>query len=424
MKNTRRLVALMLTALLLLGSMPMNIASAYEFWCPSDGLDHNWGETRWEDKGQCGTIWGVRYCKRCGYSVDVSKERDHDWGPWKVVKKGTDCQSWDGLKESTCKRCGETSQDEVTGSHKWGSWKTTKEATCTQEGKRERKCSLCGKKETETIAKKSHSYGEWVVIQEATDNQVGIRERKCYKCGHVQREEFYPEGTIKKGDRGDTVEEVQEALNDAGHDCGKPDGIFGNGTESAVKEWQEANGYEPDGILWPGQVNDLLGGEAKNSYASGIDLELLTDCSKLSGMLGQTIPVRVRITNTGETTLTVNSSYMCDGSGNQPDSIDYVRWDQVTSSYDESSWFMGGSVMEGTLNIVVEQSDIEAGVIVRKYTERARPFYAYVNGEITDVPADIEPRPEGTTGWRVKEEEMVEDNMVNSATLMVYITKH
>ena len=52
---------------------------------------------------------------------------------------------------------------------------------------------------------------------------------------------------LKKGDRGDAVEDLQEALNDQGYDCGKADGIFGNNTENALEDWQEDHGYEPDG---------------------------------------------------------------------------------------------------------------------------------------------------------------------------------
>ena len=56
----------------------------------------------------------------------------------------------------------------------------------------------------------------------------------------------------------DTVKKVQQALNDAGYNCGRPDGSFGGRTASAVSGFEAANGIEPDGIAWPG-VLKLLG---------------------------------------------------------------------------------------------------------------------------------------------------------------------
>jgi peptidoglycan hydrolase-like protein with peptidoglycan-binding domain len=37
------------------------------------------------------------------------------------------------------------------------------------------------------------------------------------------------------------------------------DGVFGSGTESAVKKWQAANGLAADGIVGPKTLAKLLG---------------------------------------------------------------------------------------------------------------------------------------------------------------------
>ena len=42
------------------------------------------------------------------------------------------------------------------GVHKFSTWTTTKNATCTQVGTKSRKCTVCGKTETQTIAKTGH----------------------------------------------------------------------------------------------------------------------------------------------------------------------------------------------------------------------------------------------------------------------------
>jgi hypothetical protein len=50
---------------------------------------------------------------------------------------------------------------------------------------------------------------------------------------------------LKIGSRGQQVKDLQEFL---GADA---DGIFGKGTEAAVKEWQTANGLDADGLVGP-----------------------------------------------------------------------------------------------------------------------------------------------------------------------------
>jgi peptidoglycan hydrolase-like protein with peptidoglycan-binding domain len=37
------------------------------------------------------------------------------------------------------------------------------------------------------------------------------------------------------------------------------DGVFGPGTEKALKQWQEANGLTADGIAGPATLGELLG---------------------------------------------------------------------------------------------------------------------------------------------------------------------
>lgn len=58
--------------------------------------------------------------------------------------------------------------------------------------------------------------------------------------------------TVRVGSRGDTVRLVQEALGL------NADGIFGTGTEKAVKDWQSANGLVADGIAGPKTIQAML----------------------------------------------------------------------------------------------------------------------------------------------------------------------
>ncbi|MGB0862322.1 MAG: peptidoglycan recognition protein family protein [Saprospiraceae bacterium] len=49
--------------------------------------------------------------------------------------------------------------------------------------------------------------------------------------------------------RGTKVKELQEILNSLGFDAGTPDGIFGRGTEAAVKAFQLSLGLDDDGVV-------------------------------------------------------------------------------------------------------------------------------------------------------------------------------
>ena len=55
--------------------------------------------------------------------------------------------------------------------------------------------------------------------------------------------------TLKRGDTGASVKELQRRLNDMGYNCGAVDGKFGSKTETAVKALQEASGLTPDGVV-------------------------------------------------------------------------------------------------------------------------------------------------------------------------------
>jgi len=63
--------------------------------------------------------------------------------------------------------------------------------------------------------------------------------------------------TLKAGDEGDSVAELQNAL---GIDWLKEDGIFGPATEAAVKAFQTSNGLTPDGVVGPDTWAKLDGG--------------------------------------------------------------------------------------------------------------------------------------------------------------------
>ena len=150
-----------------------------------------------------------RQCLTCGYKqIDRYREHQHyytdDWSSgstthWKV-----------------CYYCKEVNQDTV-ANHTFGDWTETKPATTTEEGLKERTCSVCEYTQKETIPVHTHdvhdkawkyddtnhwqecscgeklnvanhAYGEWRVTKPATETEAGSRERDCTVCDHVQTE--------------------------------------------------------------------------------------------------------------------------------------------------------------------------------------------------------------------------------------------
>jgi N-acetylmuramoyl-L-alanine amidase len=57
--------------------------------------------------------------------------------------------------------------------------------------------------------------------------------------------------------RGDDVRALQRKLNALGFDAGREDGLFGTGTDRAMREFQRNVGQEPDGIVGPHTIETL-----------------------------------------------------------------------------------------------------------------------------------------------------------------------
>ncbi|ORE89949.1 PG-binding 1, multi-domain protein [Stappia sp. 22II-S9-Z10] len=63
--------------------------------------------------------------------------------------------------------------------------------------------------------------------------------------------------TLRRGDRGDDVAELQSDLNRLGYAAGAADGIFGPDTEDAVRDFQRAADLAIDGIAGPATLSAL-----------------------------------------------------------------------------------------------------------------------------------------------------------------------
>ena len=86
--------------------------------------------------------------------------------------------------------------------------------------------------------------------------------------------------TSRRGSSGSEVRKIQEKLKRWGYYSGSVDGIYGSGTESAVKKFQKANGLKADGIAGKATLNAMGISSSNSSSISGgnnsNDLNLLS----------------------------------------------------------------------------------------------------------------------------------------------------
>ena len=74
---------------------------------------------------------------------------------------------------------------------------------------------------------------------------------------------------LRYGSRGDKVKELQQKLKRWGYYTGSIDGIFGSGTQAAVKNFQKKNGLTADGIVGPKTATALGMNLTSSSSSSG-----------------------------------------------------------------------------------------------------------------------------------------------------------
>ena len=270
--KTRRILALVLTlTVLLMGLAPTALASVGSGWndeCRGNKSMDAYGNVKYgkhdwvkltEDPGSSCTSKGVAVyrCSQCGANATrETKAPGHKYGSWKTTKQAT-CTS-KGERTRKCRVCGHVDKESIDRTpHKYGEWTVIEAPTCTSEGRGTHVCTVCGQQTEGRIDKLDHDFSDWQITTPATDFSAGVRTRTCAMCGLTETEDFDPEGTLRRGDRGDAVKALQQGLNDAGYDVGGADGIFGGRTERGVSGFEADNGIAADGIAWPG-VQKLL----------------------------------------------------------------------------------------------------------------------------------------------------------------------
>ncbi|MDR0915971.1 MAG: spore cortex-lytic enzyme [Oscillospiraceae bacterium] len=91
----------------------------------------------------------------------------------------------------------------------------------------------------------------------------------------VQNELAAQAASYRKGSSGDVVKQIQTKLKNWGYYTSGIDGVFGSGTEKAVKAFQSKNGLTADGIAGPQTLSKMGISTASTATTSSNDVNLL-----------------------------------------------------------------------------------------------------------------------------------------------------
>ena len=89
---------------------------------------------------------------------------------------------------------------------------------------------------------------------------------------------------LRNGDQGTDVAYVQQRLRELGYLSGNADGVFGNATERAVKDFQAANGLTADGVVGNRTLAMLDSPSAKSKSAASASASTATDTSRATAV--------------------------------------------------------------------------------------------------------------------------------------------
>ena len=127
----------------------------------------------------------------CGYKMqkDYISAPDHTYGDWIIIKEPTEYDQ--GRKEKKCTICDAKIVLDISKlDHVHNYTKTVKEVTCEEEGYIEYICK-CGDSYKEDIKKPlGHNYSDWIIIKETTEYESGKKEKICSICNNKVIEEI------------------------------------------------------------------------------------------------------------------------------------------------------------------------------------------------------------------------------------------
>lgn len=99
--------------------------------------------------------------------------------------------------------------------------------------------------------------------------------------GGINDRDYAISALSKLGSRGDEVRQIQKKLKELGYYTGSVDGIYGSGTQKAVKAFQKNCGITADGIAGPKTLKYLGLSSTSSSTQSGYSQSDVTLLAKL-----------------------------------------------------------------------------------------------------------------------------------------------
>lgn len=131
---------------------------------------------------------GYLLCTGCGFKKYgiIKCLGKCEAGETKVIKEATCTDA--KMTVDICRYCKEEIESTKGASgkplgHKWGEWADTKAATCSENGSREKVCTVCGEVKSEPIPATGHKAGEIYVVTEASCSEEGLATVSCTVCG-------------------------------------------------------------------------------------------------------------------------------------------------------------------------------------------------------------------------------------------------
>ena len=207
--NRTKLTALLLTLLILLGSLPA--AAEAPLACENDQhvFMANAPSTESEHDGYCALCGAILAgghvpgwidngdgthsagCAVCGYIAEGTDPEAHSADSTETVE--ATCTA-DGSVTVVCK-CGATSSEPIPAlGHDVDEGTVTQEPTCTADGEMTFTCLRCGQTATQPIQALGHDVDEGTVTQAPTASDEGVMTFACLRCGQTAEQPIPPTG--------------------------------------------------------------------------------------------------------------------------------------------------------------------------------------------------------------------------------------
>ena len=182
----RRILAIVLTVMMVLTMLPMNILAAeesdtHQHICPGAEVTHTKDNCTWEVvetvATECGedgyTVYKCHVCN-AGFVADiVPAKAEHSYADVEGTAVDATCDAAGKKADQKCANCGkEVKGDEIpkladNGEHTWEIVKVA-EGKCDEERVAEQKCKVCGATGETTVPAGEHKWGETPAINETS----------------------------------------------------------------------------------------------------------------------------------------------------------------------------------------------------------------------------------------------------------------